>query len=421
MSSPRNPTRFAAGLAIWVALLGGVASFALARSAELRPPAERVLRYAMRGPARIERRIEAIDNGYGWSHVDSGDPVLAGEARTFIGTVESVREDTAAVGTKAYVARILLDPEYDPADLEGARVEYGESSGDTAWIIATLLPPKKRVLVFDQLRSFSSGHSAEIKELLDPIMEQVVEHAEQVLETTLTPTIKRHEHEIDVLLDRYRSTLKDELLPVLKESLGPAAKEKAKPILTKIGRECWDALPMWEGSWAYFKTKLPFQKTNYIDEWWQEFLEKKAMPILKEHEDELVKAGEDLVKDGFKDPKVRAAFNDVMKKLAKDKEFRDLARAIVEEALIKPFNPGALWDKIAADPRNRSRFAKLNQAFAPVMQRIVRLVAVEQRLDGRDGLSPEVAQVLRRKVFNKDSRWVMVTPKRPLVPRTARS
>lgn len=420
MSSTRSPARFFGGLIIWASLIGGVASFAFARSADLRPPASRVLRYATHAPARIEQRIEAIDNGYGWAGPAAGDPVIAGEERTFIGHVASVVEDTAAVGTRAFFVRIALDPEYDPADLEGAKVAYGESSGDTAWILATLLPPKKREIVFDELRSYSNAHSVELRALMNPISEQVIAHAEEVLETNLTPTIKRHEKEIDALLDKYRGSLKDELLPVLKESLGPMAKEKAKPILTQIGRECWDALPMWEGGWALIKQKMPFTKNTYIDEWWQDFLEKKAIPILKEHEPELMKAGEDLIKEGLKDPKVRAAFNDIMKRLAKDKDFRDLARAIIEEALIKPFDFPKLWEKISADPKNRQHFMKLNESFAPVMQRIVKLVAVQMRPDGREGLSPEVARVLRRKVFNKDSRWVSVTPLRPLVPRSGK-
>ncbi len=422
MSSSRSPVRFLGGLVIWAAILGGVASLAVARSDQLGPPAGRVMRYALHGPSVIERRIEGIDNGWGWAHVDSHDPVLAGEERRFIGTVLSVREDTSAgVQTATWIARIAIDPEYDPKDLDDATFAYGESSGDAAWIIATLLPPKKRDIVFDELRDYSVKHSAEIRALLDPIEEQVIQHALQVLEQNFTPATQRHEKEIDALLDRYRGALKDELLPVLKEQLAPSAKEKLKPILTKIGRECWDALPMWDASWALFKSKLPFQKKDYIDEWWRDFLENKAIPILKDHEAELVKTGEDLMKEGFKDPKVRAALSAMGKKIMNDPDARALARTIIEEALVKPFDPQALWTKLASDPKNRQHFMKLNESLGPVLQNIVRVVAVERRPDGREGLSPEVARVLRRKVFNKDGRWVAVTPKRPLVPRSGRS
>jgi hypothetical protein len=423
MSPPRNPARFLGGVAIWAAVVGGVASLAAARSQDLRPPAEKVLRFATHSPARVEARIQGIETDGGWSGPGVGDPVLVGEQRTFAGIVSAVRldESVAATATPAYFVSVLLDPEYDPRDLEGASFEYGETSGDFVWIVETLLPPEKRDIIVEELTAFTRAHADELKALLQPIEEQVVEHAEHVLEANLTDTLKRHEKEIDALLDKYRGSLKDELLPVLKDELGPTAKEKAKPILTKIGRECWDALPMWQGGWALIKKKMPWTSKDYVDEWWQDFLENKAIPILKEHEGELMKAGEDLIKEGFKNPKVRAAFNDQLKKLASDPEARRLGRTILEEALVKPFDPAGLVKKIIADPQNRAHFKKLNESFAPVLQRIARLVTVQVRPDGKEGLSPELARVLRRRMLNKDARWVTVTPKAPLVARSSRS
>src|SRR5581483_11323701 len=148
MSVPRSPARFAAGIAIWVAMIGGVASFAMARSQELRPSASKVVRYATHAPARIERRIEAIDDGHGWDYPGAGDPVLAADSRAFLGTIEAVTPiDVAATATPAYTVRIVLDPEYDPKDFEGARFEYGSTTGDFVWIIETLIPPAKREII----------------------------------------------------------------------------------------------------------------------------------------------------------------------------------------------------------------------------------------------------------------------------------
>jgi hypothetical protein len=414
-----RPARFVAGVTVWLAVAGGVASFALARSAELRPPAERVLRYALHRPAHVEVRLEAAHDEAGWTQPVVSDPVLAGDERTFVGSVVAVDADPAAVVTPTYVVRIALDPEYDARDLEGASWGFATASGDAAWIVETLLPPKKWDLVRSELAAYSAAHSEEIGALLRPIGDQVMEHATRVLDENLTPTLKRHEKEIDALLDRYRGSLKDDLLPVLKEQLGPSAKEKAKPILTKIGRECWDALPMWQGSWAWVKAKLPFQKEDYVDEWWRDFLETKAIPILKEHEDELVKAGEDLVREGFKDPKVRAAFKDELKRVASDPEFKALLRTIIEEALVRPFDVAKVWAEIAQDPRNKEHWRSLQRTLSPVMKKVARDLAVEIRPDGREGLSPAVSRILRRIVLNKDARWVSVTTARPLVALTA--
>lgn len=423
----RRPSRFAAGIVIWLSIAGGFVSLAVARSTELAPPAERILRFVAHGTNRVEHRFEAVpklpealDEIPGFAIPTVGDPVFAGDERVFVGAIAARELDTAAVGTPAFTITIALDPEYDPADLDDAAFAFEAADRRPKWVLDTLLPPRKREHVKRELKAYAKAHEKEIEDLLHPIEDQVAEHAWHVLEENLVTATKNHEKEIDALLDRYRSSLKDDVLPILKEELGPSAREKAKPILTKIGRECWDELPMWQGVGAYFRDKLPWQNKKYIDEWWQEFLDNKAIPILKEHEEELVKAGEDLVKEGFKDPKVRTAVNAELKKLANDPEFRKLLRTILDEALVHPFDATGLATKILEDPGNQERWRKLELTLDPVLAKVGSEIAIEKRPDGRDGLSPELARVIRRIVFNKDARWVTVTPKRPLVPRTAR-
>src|SRR5205085_5892556 len=97
-----------------------------------------------------------------------------------------------------------------------------------------------------------------------------------VLENNLAAALKNHEGEFHAVLDKHQSTLKDDLLPVLKEQLGPVVKEKSKPLLRKIGRELWDALPMWSLGWSAFRDKLPWQNQSYVDKWFEEFVETKA-------------------------------------------------------------------------------------------------------------------------------------------------
>jgi hypothetical protein len=418
----KSPLHFAAGIAIWASLVTGGVAFAMMRGSEIGPPAERVLRYAVRAPGRIETRVQAAwdEREHGWIAPQPGDPILEAESRTFVGVIESVSADPAAVTTPSYSLRLALDPEYDPRDLEGAVYGFDQASGDGPWILNTLLPPKKWAIVQAELAAFVDSHSDEIAEAIRPVGDEVVAHAVEVLNANLGTTLQRHTKEIDALTDKYRGTLKDELLPVLKEQLGPSAREKAKPLLTKIGRELWDALPLAQGGWAWIKDKTPFMGSDYGEKWWNEFLENKAIPIVKAHEEELIKAGEDLVKEGLKDPKVRAAFSDTARKLAKDPEFQALLRTIIEESLVKPFDLGGLVKTIAANPKHRARFLALQDRFAPTLEKIIRLVAVEQKKDGRDGLSKEVALVLRRKVLNKDARWVSVRPPAPLRPLTGR-
>lgn len=415
-SSGRSRSRLAAGLLIWGVAAGGVTAVAAARGGELRGPGSRLVRYAMHSPRRVTVELLSLpDPAGGWTLLAPGDPVVARSDRTYVGSVESVgplrADGVSPLSTPVFTAVIALDPEVDPSDLEGAPYQFETSSGDLAWVLETLLPEAKREQIRHELQWSFTDHSEEIAQVLRPIGEDVLEHTMTVLDTNLAPVLKAHEKEIQALLDRHRETFKDELLPVLKSQLGPSVKEKARPIMTKIGRELWDQLPMWDLSWSLFRDKLPWQQKSYVDEWWSTFLETKAIPIVKEHEEELMKAGENLLQEGIRDPKVRAAFGAAWRRLAKDPEFKKLVRAIVEDALIRPYDASGLAKKLFADEGHRARFAALEQSFAPTLRRIARLVSMDERTNG---LSPDLARVLRRIVFGKDARWVAVAATGPI-------
>jgi hypothetical protein len=442
----RRSKNVAAGLLIWGAVLAFALTIASTRGGELGPPARRLARFAFHSPGRVTVElacIPALATPSGWTSVQPGDPVLSSWDRTFLGTVESVSEirfqanqrgaasaetnqraaasaetnqraaasaETIATLTTPVVTAVLaLDPEVDTRDLEGAPYMAETAAGDLAWVLATLLPESKRAEIKKELSDYAATHSEEIAQFVRPIGEDVLEHTMNVLDLHLAPALKAHEKEVQAVLDKHRDSLKEELIPVLKEQLGPSVKAKAQPILTRIGRELWNELPMWDLSLSWARNKLPWQSRDYVDEWWNRFLETKAIPIVKAHEDELVKAGEDLVQEGIRDPKVRAAFGEATRRLARDPDFKKVLRAIVEDALVRPFDAPALIEKLFANEGHRARIAALEESFAPTLRRIVRLVS----MDG-NGLSPDLARVLRRIVFQKDTRWVSVAARGPI-------
>lgn len=417
-ASGRSRSRLAAGLLIWGATLGGAAAVAAARGGEVRAPASRLARYALHAPSRVRVDLPCIPDpasASGWTTLQPGDPILTRSDRTYVGAVESVEalrsDGVSPLSTPVFTAVLALDPEIDPSELTDGTYRFETAAGDFAWVLSTLLPEAKRERIREELSAFVSSHSEEIAQVLRPIGEEVLEHTMTVLDKNLAPALKTHEKEIQAVIDRHRDALKDELLPVLKAQLGPTVKEKARPILTKIGRELWDELPMWDLSWSLFRDKLPWQQKKYVDEWWEQFLETKAIPIVKAHEDELVKAGETLVQEGIRDPKVRAAFGEAWRRLAKDPEFKKVVRLVVEDALVRPYDAQGLAKRILSDEGHRTRFAALEQSFAPTLRRIARMISLD---DKEYGLSPDLARVLRRIVFQKDARWVSVAARGPL-------
>ena len=274
---------------------------------------------------------------------------------------------------------------------------------DARWVVETLLPPHKRKLLQRELTTFVDQNGDALSAFLRPLAEDVIQHGMTVLEANLTKAIKAREEPIKALLDKHRAMVKEDILPVLKARLGDSAKQKAQPILREIGRELWDALPMWSLSWRALFDSIPYTSQNRVDVWWAEFVETKAIPIMAAHEADLIKALEELVEEGAADPEVRKALGDATLRLAKDPEFKELVRGVIEDALIRPFEPSKLFNELWEDEGHQARLRDLERRFAPTLQRLGRLLTVDPET-GR--IDPDLARVLRRVVFKKDARWV---------------
>ncbi|MCO5165983.1 MAG: hypothetical protein M9894_06400 [Planctomycetes bacterium] len=410
----RRKQRILLGGAIWLTGLAVAVAAARAHGPEVARPADRIGRWLLSSPRTVEGQLQGP--------LALGDPLLDAR-RQVIGRVVRVRgpdgADLAATwyaplavitsGTP-FTVTVALDPEATaPA---GARLaSYAVARNDGQWMLRTLLPEHKWRVVVDETRAFLAENEREVQAFLRPLAEDAIGHGMLVLEQNLSAALETRRDAIQKVLDEHRVMVKNDLLPVLKRRLGPSAKVKAQPILREIGRELWDELPMWSLGWSAFVDRIPGTSRTRMDQWWNEFVENKAIPILKAHEDELIKALEDLVEEGARDPEVRAALGAATRRLADDPRFKAIVRGVIEDALVKPFDVRALLDRLMADPAHQARFRRLQELFNPGLQRIGRRMTIDPET-GR--LDPDLARVLRRVVFNKDARWVeLVDPDAP--------
>lgn len=343
-----------------------------------------------------------------------GDPILDPERRP-IGRVAALQDpdgtriaatwkSTAAVST--WRVTLVLDPEA-PAGVEALRPRTCTAAGDGRWVLETLLPEPKRKLVYAEIDLFLKENRPEIERFVRPLAEDAIGHAMAILEKNLSAAVEKRSAEIHAILDSHRIMVKDDLLPVLKRKLGPSAKQKAEPLLREVGRELWDELPMWSLGWSAFVDKLPGTNKTRVDQWWAEFLENKAIPICAKHEGELIKALEELIEEGARDPEVRAALAGATRRLAADPRFKALVRGILEDALVRPFDAAGLMERLWADPAHQQRLRRLEELAGPMFQRIGRKVTTDP-VTGR--IDPDLARVLRRVVFQKDGQWVELGP-----------
>lgn len=404
----RRTHRVLVGGLIWVGALAGVAAAARAHGPDVTEPAGRIGRWMLRPARTVEARLDGP--------LAVGDPVLD-ERRKPIGRIVAVVDpqgrslaatwETAAAGVTSstlFAVTVAFDPEVEvPADPR--LVSHAVARNDGRWILRTLLPEHKRQALFAELRAFLAENEAEVQGFLRPLAEDAIGHGMLVLEQNLSKALEARRDAIQALLDEHRVMVKNDLLPVLKRRLGPSAKQKAQPLLRDIGRELWDQLPMWSLGWSAFVDQIPGTSRNRMDAWWAEFVENKAIPILREHEDELMKALEELIEEGARDPEVRAALGAATRRLAADPRFKAIMRGVIEDALVKPFDMRELVERLMADPGHQARFKRLESLFAPGLQRIGRRLTVDPET-GR--IDPDLARVLRRVVFNKDARWVEI-------------
>lgn len=400
----RNGRIFLGGL-IWASAAAALIAAARAHALDVAAPAGRIGRW-LAFPART------ADASLGGPLV-VGDPVLDHERRP-VGRVVSIRdaarksikstyESVAEVDTSTlFDVTVAFDPEATVPE-RFRLVSHSVARNDGRWIMQTMLPEPKRKLVQLELQTFFAENHHELQAFIRPVAEDAIGQAMLVLEQNLSKALEARRDAIQALLDEHRVMVKNDLLPVLKRRLGPSAKQKAQPLLRDIGRELWNELPMWSLGWSAFVDQIPGTSRTRMDTWWNEFVENKAIPILKAHEDELIKALEDLIEEGARDPEVRAALGAATRRLANDPKFKTIVRGVIEDALIKPLDVRLMFERILADPAHQGRLRHLETLLAPMLQRIGRRLTVDPET-GR--IDPDLARVIRRVVFNKDARWV---------------
>jgi hypothetical protein len=377
------------GAAIWASTLA--LTITLARDDDHRKGWGRLWRYATHGGQRVELELPPgyeLSDGERLYSRDSGRLEL-------VGAVRARRQRPDGVE----VALLRLDPEAAPVTSATA-FRLIDARGDMSWALQTLLPEARRSALIAELRSFREAHRDEIFELSQLVARDLMAEAATLLEANLSASVARHEAAWRAVLERHRAAIKTDLLPLLKERLGPTVKARLKPLLTELGRELWDALPIWSVTWRSVVDRLPGVQQKFMDRWWNDFLENKAIPIVGAHEEDFVTLGEELTREAIDDPALRAGFARIARALIDDPAFRKLVQSILQESLIDPFDGDAFSRSLLANKALRSRFDDLARAFQPSLKRMTKLLVEDS--EGR--LNADLVEVVRRLFFERRGR-----------------
>lgn len=386
--------RAALGAVIWLVI--AITTISLLSDAELDERWARLWHFATRRPQKIELKVSKNNS------VTTGERVLGylDGRYELVGRVEAVRSHSP----EENIAVLVMDPE-TAAVTSACQFQVVDAQGNMGWALRTMLPEHKMQRIKDELLAFKESHREELMDMAQIVARDLVNEAIDVLNANLSESVKKHEKEWRKVLEKHRQGLKTDLLPVLKERLGPRVKKQCKPILTKIGKELWNALPVWSVTWRAVADKFTWGQPQYMDKWWNEFLENKAIPIVKQHEDEFIELGEDLMIQAAEDKAVRNRLAVISRRLVNDKDFRVLVNKILHESLVEPFEGQKFMRALLDNPEVRQRFEVLASKFAPVMRRIAETVIED---DKTGGLNPDLVQVVRRVFFEKQARALIL-------------
>lgn len=402
--------RIITGVLIWLGLVAG-GWVALDRNVLSQESGGKIVP-ALWDYATGQRRYVRLEfDDYYWVRI--GDPIFVQDGDRFekIGVLVSVLSDdgpilgtAAKTGAWATAAEAML---YDnaPAVHADTPVTFYEQATSVAWIIRTMLPPGKRQLVMDEIRTTVDLHSDEIVASLRPIVEQTLRDALAAVQQALPPAIAAHREQLQTLGARYQEELiEKEIVPLVKKEIFPIAQEHATPVASRIGRKIWERVSVLRLGSRFLWDKLPGTRGDSLEKEWNRLLRDDAMPVIEAHGDELVQMVKDIMTDAAKNKKVQETLRRAFGHVVEDRELHALIGAIFRKAVVEN---EALHEALKENWRSQEAQAAIQLAGARLEPAVVR---IGNMIFGTrtTGITPEFAMVLRNRLLVKDKRWFVI-------------
>jgi hypothetical protein len=391
--------RIVLGAACWIAVGAGLWFLLLAPSGAARRPAERLARFAVSRARTVEILLPT------GSDLRAGDPVFVDDPVDLLRPVGTVEAVFAAEGGAA--ARLAVWPEEAGLLREGAFARALTVPETAAWVVSTLLPAPQRDVLLMLARDRLRAEGANLRAILWPPVREGLVELIGLLEEEIPRALAARAPEWEGVLARYRDgVFRDELLPVLREVVLPVAREKFGPLLDEVGGELWAALPKWSLGARYLWESSGLGEEGLVRERFHEFLEKKAEPIVAAHGVEIARLSAEVVREAFREPRVREALSTSARAALADPELGALFAALVNDLVFTN-------DRLADLARRRwegGLAVAASEAFArlePLVREAVDSIVLDS---SRTGINPRLVRVLRARVFRKDGRFVLLTP-----------
>ncbi|RMG39124.1 MAG: hypothetical protein D6725_05780 [Planctomycetota bacterium] len=354
--------------------------------------------------------------------VRAGDPVqlVAGESHQLCGYVYRILspEDTVrqrAIGwtleraERPYrwvdqVELLVFLPEGTSARnvaSEGTFV-YCAIDDSLLWVVEELLTPQRRKALQAELERAFQEHGAALFADLQPVASLLLQDLIQIAEQDGPTVLQRHHAELQRLSERYRKSLVEQrLIPLVQSEVFPIVRKHAEPVVWQVGREIWERVRVWSLVWRFVYDRVRAPEQKLLDQELQRFVDKEVVPILKRHTRDFIAVVERTIVETATNEKVQQEFSSSLQQIGHDPELHRLLVTLGRELFWE--NPRArerLRQRLN-DPQTRAALQRMARRIEQTSQRIGQILfgTLQQ------GITPEFASVLRRRILQKDRRW----------------
>lgn len=355
--------------------------------------------YYLHSPEAIEIFFEH------WVWIRAGDQVLTRDANgelLLIGRVLSMGPSETG-----YVCTIkLFEPNYQEKLTQNTDFYYVQTKTNAVWILNTLLPTEKKQIVLEIVDRFLAQNRGYISEILLPLVKDLGKETYLAIEEDFPEVWKLHQSRLDVLFEKHKvTTLENELIPMIKNHLWPLIQKEATPTLESIGKELWQEFPKWGIAWRSFYEKIPGTDTDHVQKHWQKYLNEAAIPLLEKRTPDLLKVVKNIVMKSSREEKISSSLKRSLGEVLADTEFILVLKDILRDLILNNSSLKNRLKKRLEDAEFQKQLSFLSSRFEPYVSEIFNLILLDEE---KEGISPNLARVLRTQILHKDTRFIYV-------------
>jgi hypothetical protein len=396
-----TPLRATVGILFWIAL--GTLGYRGLRETDLgREVSARLGTHFRAQPEVIEVRFPRA------ATLRTGAAVRLESEEGFVqvGAVEALRD-----AENGQVAKIRLFPDFAEEFESGGRFLAHETRGDIAWILKTLFPAEMQERLKETFRRRWERHQDELLRELQPGLTRLTEDLTAALRDDLDRVIRERDADFRVLGEvLVEKGWEGPIEEAVRDEIWPQLRERAEPLIADIGDEMIAAFPVGSAAWDLFVDKLPFSEERRIRERLRRFADEKALPILERREPEFRQVALEVMRKSAANPRVRDALGQAAEKVARDPRFRDALLSVLRAWVAENEGVAKLLREIPNREDLRAPMLRFLRRFEPDIHRLANEVVLNE---AGDGIDPELARVLRRKILRDDERWLSFEPRAP--------